>query len=287
MLANPAMAAVQTYRFGESEVTVETQGDVTPAFAKLVDRWIRQSADAVMVYYGRFPVPQVFIRLQTNGEPGVRGGQTFPGDVPLIRIKAGASTVETDMLKKDWVLVHEMIHLAFPWMDGRHNWMAEGIAVYVESIARVQAGHLKAAQIWGDFVKMMPRGLPKDGEGGYEVTVNWGRTYWGGAIFCLLADIAIRQQTDNRFGLQHALRAINAERDFRREWDFAETLAIGDKATGTDVLMRQFETMRKDPAMTDLPALWQSLGVTLTANGVSFDDAAPMAATRRAIETPI
>ena len=87
--------------------------------------------------------------------------------------------------------------------------------------------------------------------------------------------------------MQHALRAINAVRDFRREWDFAETLAIGDKATGTDVLMRQFETMGKDPAMTDLPALWQSLGVTLTANGVSFDDTAPLGPTRRAIETPI
>lgn len=281
------MAAVKTYRIGDSEVTVETAGEVTPEFAKRVDRWIRQSADAVMVYYGRFPVPQVFVRLQTNGEPGVRGGQTFPGDVPLIRIKAGAQSSDNDLLIKDWVLVHEMIHLAFPWMDGRHNWMAEGIAVYVESIARVQAGHLKAEQIWGDFAKMMPRGLPKDGEGGYEVTLNWGRTYWGGAIFCLLADVAIRQQTDNRFGLQHALRAINAGRDFRREWDFAETLAIGDKATGTDVLMRQFETMRKDPAMTDLPALWQGLGIKLAENGISFDDTAPLSATRRAIETPI
>ena len=109
----------------------------------------------------------------------------------------------------------------------------------------------------------------------------------GRRIFCLLADVAIHQQTDNRFGLQHALRAINAGRDFRREWDFAETLAIGDKATGTNVLMRQFETMRKDPAMTDLPALWQSLGITLAAHGVSFDDTAPLAATRHAIETPI
>lgn len=287
LLASPAVAATKTYRFGDSEMTVEIEGEVSPEFAALVDRWIKQSAGAVMVYYGRFPVPRVFMRLQTDGEPGVRGGQTFPGDVPLIRVKVGASSTENDLLRKDWVLVHEMIHLAFPWMDGRHNWMAEGLAVYVESIARVQAGHLTAEQIWGDFAKMMPRGLPKDGEGGYEVTVNWGRTYWGGAVFCLIADVAIRQQTDNLFGLQHALRAINATRDFRREWDFAETLAIGDKATGTDVLMRQFEAMRKDPATTDLLALWKGLGVTLTADGVSFDDKAPLAATRRAIETPI
>jgi hypothetical protein len=132
----------------------------------------------------------------------------------------------------------------------------------------------------------MPRGLPKSGEGGYEVTVNWGRTYWGGAIYCLLADIAIRQQTDNRLGLQHALRAINATRDFRREWDFMETLAIGDKATGTDVLTRQYEAMRRDPEMTDLAALWLELGIHRGNDGISFDETAPLAAIRRAIDTP-
>ena len=59
-------------------------------------------------------------------------------------------------------MVHEMVHLAFPWMDRNHRWMAEGLAVYVESIARLQAGHLRPEQVWGDFVAMMPRGLPAE-----------------------------------------------------------------------------------------------------------------------------
>ena len=101
------------------------------------------------------------IHIIAAGAPGVRGGQTFPGEVPLIRVNAGRSSSETELLRKDWVLVHEMIHLAFPWMDGKHNWMAEGLAVYVESIARLQAGHLQPQQVWGDFAKMMPRGLPE------------------------------------------------------------------------------------------------------------------------------
>ena len=287
MLASPASAAVSRLRFGAATVTVEFEGGASPEFQGLAGRWLKQSADAVMLYYGRFPVPQAYIHIIANGAPGVRGGQTFPGEVPLIRMNAGAASSENDLLRKDWVLVHEMIHLAFPWMNAKHNWMAEGLAVYVESIARLQAGHLSPVQVWGDFARMMPRGLPKAGEGGYEVTVNWGRTYWGGAIFCLLADIAIRQQTENRMGLQHALRAINATRDFRQEWDFVETLAIGDKATGTDVLTRQFKAMAQDLVMTDLPALWQSLGIRLAESGISFDGTAPLAATRRAIETPI
>lgn len=190
-------------------------------------------------------------------------------------------------MERDWVMVHEMIHLAFPWMDGRHNWMAEGIAVYVESIARLQAGHVSPAQVWGDFARMMPRGLPQEGEGGFEVTKSWGRTYWGGAMFCLVADITIRQQTDNRFGLQHALRAINAARDFRREWDFRETLAIGDKATRTRVLLGQFETMAHDPVAPDLPALWRDLGIVVDGGQMRIENAAPLAGIRAAIETPL
>jgi hypothetical protein len=287
LFGSPAQGSITDHRFGRSQVTVETEGEAGAEFANLVDRWITKSAEAVMVYYGRFPVPRLYIQLLTSGPPGVGGGQTFPGDVPLIRIRAGASSTEHDLLNKDWVLVHEMIHLAFPWMNGRHNWMAEGLAVYVESIARVQAGHLKPERIWADFAKMMPRGLPQDGEGGYEVTVNWGRTYWGGAIFCLLADVAIRQQTDSRIGLQHALRAINAVRDFRREWDFAETLAIGDRATGTTVLTTQFAAMAQKSVVTDLAALWRSLGINVVEGGANFDETAPLAGIRRAIETPV
>ena len=57
----------------------------------------------------------------------------------------------------------------------------------------------------------MPKGLPRAGEGGMDQSPSWGRTYWGGALYCLQADIAIREQTANRVGLQTALRAILKE----------------------------------------------------------------------------
>ena len=92
---------------------------------------------------------------------------------------------------------------------------------------------------------MMPRGLPKDGEGGYRGDGELGPHLLGWRH--LLSPRRCRHPSADgqSLRLQHALRAINAARDFRREWDFAETLAIGDKATGTAVLMRQFETMGK------------------------------------------
>ena len=48
---------------------------------------------------------------------------------------------------------------------------------------------------WAEDRREMPRGLPNRGEGGMDDTHTWARTYWGGALFCLQADVAIREQT--------------------------------------------------------------------------------------------
>src|SRR5260370_11557077 len=87
--------------------------------------------------------------------------------------------------------------------------MEEGIDTYVEPIVRAYVGRLTCEQVWGDMVRDMPQGLPEAGDQGLDNTRTWGRTYWGGAIFCLLADIGIRKHTGNAKGLQDALRAIN------------------------------------------------------------------------------
>ncbi|MGH6908353.1 MAG: hypothetical protein ACREDX_10910 [Aestuariivirga sp.] len=265
-----------------SEVQLDIDGEASSERVALIESWVRKCADAVAHYYGKFPVPRALIKVVITEGDQIEGGTTFPGRIPVIQIRVGNEATEATFMTDDWVMVHEMIHLAFPYMDDRHNWMAEGLAVYVESIARVQAGHVPEAQIWRDFARALPRALPKENRG-FDLTTSWGMTYWGGALFCLLADIAMREQTDNRAGLQQALRAINAKRDFRREWDFRETLEIGDAATGVPVLVKQYEAMRDTPVAVNLPELWTRLGIKLKDNAVTFDDSAPLAAIRKAI----
>ena len=176
---------------------------------KIIRNWIRKSAEAVIVYYGRFPVERVTIYVNTSMGRGVSGGRAFGGSEPYITITAGLLSTPQDFAR-DWRMVHEMIHMAFPMIHRRHNWMTEGLAVYVESIARLQAEHLTAATIWKGFVDGMKNGLPRTGDKGLDHTPTWGRTYWGGAIFCLVADIEIRQRTAGKMSLQDALRAVLA-----------------------------------------------------------------------------
>ena len=102
-------------------------------------------------------------------------GETFGQNGALIRIVMAQETTEAD-LDQDWALTHEMVHLAFPSVADEHHWIEEGIATYVEPIARVEAGNLDAATVWRELVEGLPRGLPQPGDRGLDYTHTWGRT---------------------------------------------------------------------------------------------------------------
>ena len=250
--------------------------------------WIKRAASAVCTYYGRYPVAHVTLDVHVRGGPGVHGGVTYPADDGgRITISLGAETT-VGQLNRDWMLTHEMVHLAFPSMADNHHWIEEGISVYVEPIARVQAGQLSAAEMWKDVVRDMPQGEPGPGDRGLDRTHTWGRTYWGGAMFCLLADIRIREQTQNRKGLQDALRGIlNAGGVVDQDWDIERAFAVGDKATGTTVLTDLYHQMRDQPAPVDLPAIWKKLGIQPKADGsIEVVPSGPLANLREAITRP-
>ncbi|MFZ2017150.1 MAG: hypothetical protein WAU90_00565 [Methyloceanibacter sp.] len=260
-------------------------GEIALPRSALMD-WLTTSAKAVSVYFGKFPVKSARVLIVPAPGGGVQSGTTFGYRGAAIRLIVGSDVTKAE-LTDDWKAVHEMTHLALPDVEDSHLWLAEGIAVYVEPVARVQAGDLTAEKIWGDMVHDMPKGLPQEGDRGLDYTPTWGRTYWGGAMFCLLADVAIRQQTGNAKGLQQALRGIldaggDHEKDWN-DWPIERIFSVGDKATGTTVLSDLYKVMGAKPNAPDLDALWRELGVSVQEGKVVFDDNAPLASIRRAI----
>ena len=257
-------------------------GEIALPKEKVLD-WVRTSAKAVATYYGRFPVSELKLLIVPVNGPRVRGGTTWGYRGAAIRVLLGRDSSESD-LRRDWVMVHEMVHLALPDMADRHAWLSEGLAVYIEPIARVQAGDLQAAEIWQAMMRDMPQGLPEAGDRGLDNTDTWGRKYWGGAMFCLLADIEIRKATGNKFGLQDAMRGvISAGGNHEQDWSIARVLSTADKAVGVNVLTRLHSEMGAKPVTPDLAALWRDLGLRPRGEALEFDDAAPLAAIRKAI----
>jgi hypothetical protein len=188
------------------------------------------------------------------------------------------------------MMTHELTHMAFPDIAGddrEHHWIEEGMATYIEPIARCQIGVLKVEQVWGEMVRYMPQGLPQPGDQGLDNTHTWGRTYWGGALYWMMADIQIRQRTQNRKGLEDAMRAIVAAGGtIVHEWPIEKVLEVGDRSTGTTVLADLYKRMKATPVEIDLDDLWAKLGVQMKNGVATFDDKAPLAEIRKAIAGP-
>ena len=236
-------------------------------------------------YYGRFPAERTRLLVVPGSGRGVSGGRSWGYRGASVRIVIGAQATPADLVR-DWILVHELTHLAFPSVPSRHHWIEEGLASYVEPVARAQAGQLAPEAVWAELAAGLPKGLPQPGDRGLDHTPTWGRTYWGGALFALVADVEIHRRTQNRAGLQEALRAILATGNMETSSPLEPLLDIGDRATGVPVLAELYGRMKDQPVPVDLDALWRELGVEIDGRAARLDDGAPLAAARRAITAP-
>jgi hypothetical protein len=252
--------------------------------------WIKTAAEAVTEYFGRFPLPHPRISVHPGeGRSGIFHGTTYGSDGGFTRISIGQHTSQKE-LDGDWMMTHELTHMAFPDVageDGEHHWIEEGMATYIEPIARCQIGTMTPEQVWGEMARYMPQGLPAPGDQGLDNTHTWGRTYWGGALYWLMAEIQIRQRTQNRKGVQDAMRGIvEAGGVIVHEWPIEKVLEVGDRATGVTVLADLYNRMKATAVQFDLDDLWRKLGVEVNNGVVTFNDQAPLAKIRKAITEP-
>jgi hypothetical protein len=278
-----APGSARDFEISGSRVHVEFEHNAFTCGDAEMLAWARRAADIVTRYYGRFPVKEVTVRLVAQPGEGVHGGKTYANPAAFIRVQLGEHVTAAQLLA-DWVLVHEMTHLALPDTGEEHAWLSEGVATYVEGIARVQAGNRSETDVWDEELRQMPRGMPDGADRGLDHTHSWGRTYWGGAMFCLLADVDIRQHTHLQLGLQDALRAIlAASGGLGTDWPIERVLKTGDAAVGTHSLEDLYAKMGDAPMSPDLAGLWRQLGVASQDGALRLDERAPLAPVREAI----
>lgn len=265
---------------GAIEVAI-TPGERAVASTDIVD-WVRAAGDNVSSYFGRFPLPRALVIVLVGGRRGVGYGSSMGHGGASVMISVGRAAGSAD-LREDWVLTHELSHLALPNVARQHHWLEEGMATYVELVARTRSGILSSETLWRDLMNGLPNGAAAAAERGLDGAGGWASTYWGGALYWFLADTAIREQTANRMGLEHALRGIMAEGTIADAWNVERVLRTGDEATGTRVLQDLYSRMGRGAHAVDLAARFKLLGVERRGAGVGFDEEAPLAPVRRAI----
>jgi hypothetical protein len=268
-------------RVGAATITVEYDGNDPPLPPEEMEAWVGRSAGMVADYLGEFPVPGLEVTLVGRGWGDVGFGMHQDGR--WITIYCGRNTDPED-LETDWVMVHEMLHAAFPDLESRHRWMQEGLSTYLEPIVRAQAGDTTEAKVWRRFIRSMHYGRPDVGDRGLDITHTWGRTYWGGALFWLVADVELRKITNNEKSLRDVMQGLLREGgNGRANWSTKRVVEVADEATGTTVLSELYARMAKAPGDVDLDALYAELGVARVDGEIVFDDDAPLAHVRRAM----
>jgi hypothetical protein len=151
----------QVLSIGGATIEVEIAAGSLDVQPSQILSWIERAARAVTIYYGRFPVQRVRVRVVTDsGQDDSIHGTTWGnvgGFQGVTRMRLGRHVTERD-LADDWTMTHEFVHMAFSSLPDNQSWMEEGLATYVEPIARAQAGQLPVRQVWAGTIQGMSQG---------------------------------------------------------------------------------------------------------------------------------
>lgn len=244
--------------------------------------WVRRTAAAQSNWWRGFTNPHMLVGLVPSATRRAVGyGRTVPGGGPTVMVEV-AREVDRRRLFDDWVLTHELVHTGMPFIRGRATWFMEGAATYVEPIIRARAGWKTEEEVWREWIDNMPRGVAAFASG--LETATGQQNYWAGALFMLMADVALRRETDGARGLEDCLvGALHTGFDAARRAGLAEYAAACERATGTTSLRALLDRHVTRGEPVDLARLWRELGLSLQGERIVLDDTAPLARWRRMI----
>ncbi len=248
-------------------------------------RWVADAERGVSDFFERPPSPRTLVVLAPiPGLHGVLFGKMLPASGPGVVVILGEHAAPPE-LHDDWILVHELFHAGTPSFVDEGKWYDEGLATYYEPLIRARLGWYREADLWREFLRNMPRGLAAMTRRGLEHPAEFSDTYWGGGLFCLLADVEARRVSGGRLGLENGLRNVLGHGgDASQVWPLARALEVADAALGAPVLVPLAAAHANAGAPLDLPALFRELGVSFDASGnVNLDDTAPLAPVRHAL----
>ncbi len=245
--------------------------------------WVRQSAQAIASYFDGFSSEKTLIVAFPGGGEGVQFGRVVGGGGVTVALRVGIDSKVGDLYQA-WVLIHEMIHTAMPFVLGRGSWLMEGAATYIEPIIRSRVGWKSEDDVWHEWIDNMPRGVGALSESGLLASSGRNATYWGGALFMLLTDVEMRRGSANKVGLEDCLRDVLAQiGNTTKLLSVADLIAACDRAVGGTTMQDMANRYVYKATPLDLMALWRDLGVELVGGRIVYHDEAPLAAVRKAI----
>ncbi len=218
-------------------------------------------------------------------------GHTVMTRRPTIEIYLRANATDDD-LRRDWVAVHELIHLAMPAVAPEDAWFSEGWATYLTEVLKARAGLQSEEAAWKELAggfesgRRARSGVPL-GEDSAKMHQrhSYHRVYWAGAALAFLADENLRHVSGGRVCLDDALQELRRlEVGDTGVVPAREQMARLDKWAGRPLFVPLVEGALASSEFPGVADALARLGVRRGADGsVALDEAAPEAAIRRAM----
>lgn len=184
---------------GETRLRVLRLGDKWGVGTERLRQWIKDAAGAVALLGGRMPLNAIQVIILPSHGKGIGYGFATQGGGGSVVLYVGRDVTEAN-LRKDWVAVHELLHLGMPMLDDESKWLAEGLSTYYEPFLQAKAGLQTPASVWEQMYDGFARGRKQQSErtlraecASIRENYAFQRVYWGGAAIALLADVAARR----------------------------------------------------------------------------------------------
>lgn len=274
-------------RDGDRILHVQIALDIPAGRARMLRGWLRESAQAMLTAYGRFPLSDATVRISEvdrRSDSPVPWGQTARRDsvAVLLYVRRGASL---DELRADWTAVHELSHLFHPYLGDEGRWLAEGLASYYQNVLRARSGLLTPAEAWRRLDAGFARGRRE--ASGLRLDELSGtrhgtmRVYWAGAAYWLEMDLELRKRGSSL----DAVLSRHADCCLRGTGAVAPAAFVAqlDRIAGGDAFAQRF---RRYAAAREFPALdgaYADLGLGEDADGLRFSQRADTVRLRQAV----
>lgn len=258
-----------------------------------VEDWLLASVGAVSRIYGVFPRERVQVSVRHASGRGALFGQVFRAGGVGTHFWVGESTTPRDF-RFDWVAVHELAHLALPFVRTSEPWLSEGIATYYQNLLRARAGWISEEEMWRDLI-----GGIRTATGGERTSLRqaasemmqtgaFRRVYWEGAALVWWADVTLRVRSEGTQSLDRALHSLKACcLPSEQRWTARRLYRKLDELTHEQAFADVFEAHLDRAVPPPWEEMLERLGISVEQSGrVRLRNDAPWAHIRRAMAAP-
>ncbi|WP_375757901.1 hypothetical protein [Corallococcus exercitus] len=272
-------------RVGASVLEVAVLGRFTHLTDAELCAWLEQAGREVVTVRKAFPFPRVTVRVVPVPGKATPGdfGMTLWSAPPSISILVGQDATAASFAK-DWVAVHELLHLTHPTLMPREAWLTEGLATYYTELARARSGRQTSQQAWQELANGFARGQAAARSRPMKAVIaeegNFMGIYWTGALFALHLDVELRRATQGRGRLEDVLELLATRGPTATLESFG---AAVDTVAGQPLFDALLARHLPKPAFAELPPLLEALGVRIDPGGVKLH-AAPDSGLREAMD---